>query len=158
MELWGFFVEQCREHLHVVLCMSPIGEAFRWVKARPGMDGQSPCLPHLHVITARTTPVDAHRERLRQNPSLVNCCTIDWFQPWPSDALEAVASKQLREMDLVAPTRYHKGQLAQHRCCCCTRPPAYLSPAQRWMTCQTHFRTRSQPLQDRADVALPAVP
>jgi hypothetical protein len=37
---------QCRRYLHVVLCMSPIGAAFR--------------------------------ERLRQNPSLVNCCTIDW--------------------------------------------------------------------------------
>lgn len=22
----------------------------------------------------------AFRERLRQNPSLINCCTIDWFQ------------------------------------------------------------------------------
>jgi dynein heavy chain len=31
LELWGYFVEQCRERLHVVLCMSPIGEAFRWV-------------------------------------------------------------------------------------------------------------------------------
>lgn len=29
LELWGYFVEQCRERLHVVLCMSPIGEAFR---------------------------------------------------------------------------------------------------------------------------------
>jgi hypothetical protein len=38
------------------------------------------------------------RERLRANPSLVNCCTIDWFQAWPSDALEAVAKKQLREV------------------------------------------------------------
>jgi dynein heavy chain len=37
---------QCRNYLHVMLCMSPIGGAFR--------------------------------ERLRQNPSLVNCCTIDW--------------------------------------------------------------------------------
>jgi hypothetical protein len=33
------------------------------------------------------------RERLRQFPSLVNCCTIDWFKEWPNDALEAVAIK-----------------------------------------------------------------
>ena len=46
LELWGFFVKQCRSFLHIVLCMSPIGGAFR--------------------------------ERLRQNPSIINCCTIDW--------------------------------------------------------------------------------
>lgn len=45
------------------------------------------------------------RERLRANPSLVNCCTIDWFGSWPEDALEAVALKQLKEMDLEPPTR-----------------------------------------------------
>lgn len=35
------------------------------------------------------------RERLRQFPSLVNCCTIDWYTPWPADALSAVATKFL---------------------------------------------------------------
>ena len=35
-----------------------------------------------------------------QFPSLVNCCTIDWFKAWPKDALEAVASKFLKEIDL----------------------------------------------------------
>ena len=54
VELWGYFVEQCRQRLHVVLCMSPIGNAFR--------------------------------DRLRQNPSLINCCTIDWFQVCPCSA------------------------------------------------------------------------
>lgn len=38
------------------------------------------------------------RERLRANPSLVNCCTIDWLGPPPADALEAVAHKQLSEL------------------------------------------------------------
>lgn len=40
----------------------------------------------------------ACRERLRANPSLVNCCTIDWLGPPPADALEAVANKQLSEL------------------------------------------------------------
>ena len=31
------------------------------------------------------------RARLRQFPSLVNCCTIDWFSEWPKTALESVA-------------------------------------------------------------------
>ena len=48
LELWAFFTQRCKEILHIALCFSPIGAAFR--------------------------------DRLRQYPSLVNCCTIDWFQ------------------------------------------------------------------------------
>jgi dynein heavy chain, axonemal len=67
-QLWAFFVARCRTRLHVALCMSPVGGAFR--------------------------------ERVRANPALVNCCTIDWFHAWPADALEAVAGKTLRATDL----------------------------------------------------------
>ena len=28
-------------------------------------------------------------------PALVNCCTIDWFMPWPEDALKSVAERAL---------------------------------------------------------------
>jgi dynein heavy chain len=31
------------------------------------------------------------RRRLRMFPSLVNCCTIDWFAGWPEEALRNVA-------------------------------------------------------------------
>lgn len=37
------------------------------------------------------------RERIRNFPSLVNCCTINWFTRWPEEALEAVADKFLQE-------------------------------------------------------------
>ena len=40
------------------------------------------------------------RERIRNFPSLVNCCTIDWYTVWPSEALEAVADKFLQEVDV----------------------------------------------------------
>lgn len=53
-----YFVNRCREKLHIMMCMSPIGKNFR--------------------------------TRLRMYPSLVNCCTIDWFDEWPEDALEQV--------------------------------------------------------------------
>ena len=36
----------------------------------------------------------------RKFPSLINCCTIDWFQPWPEDALEMVANKFLEDVNL----------------------------------------------------------
>lgn len=43
---------------------------------------------------------DAFRTRLRMFPSLINCCTIDWFQAWPTDALELVANKFLEDVEL----------------------------------------------------------
>lgn len=43
---------------------------------------------------------DAFRNRLRMFPSLINCCTIDWFQSWPTDALELVANKFLEDVEL----------------------------------------------------------
>ena len=48
VSLFNFFIQRVRDQLHIVLAMSPIGDAFR--------------------------------NRLRKFPSLVNCCTIDWFQ------------------------------------------------------------------------------
>jgi dynein heavy chain, axonemal len=50
--------------------------------------------------------MSACRERLRQFPSIVNCCTIDWFTSWPRDALEAVAHKFLLELDSDNPTMH----------------------------------------------------
>ena len=32
-------------------------------------------------------------------PALVNCCTIDWFLPWPEEALHSVATHFLKEVD-----------------------------------------------------------
>ena len=40
------------------------------------------------------------RERIRNFPSLVNCCTFDWFTRWPEDALEAVAERFLSEGEI----------------------------------------------------------
>jgi dynein heavy chain len=46
---------------------------------------------NLHIVLTMSFIGDTFRSRLRQFPSLVNCCTVDWFQPWPADALEMVA-------------------------------------------------------------------
>mmetsp|Transcript_10385 Transcript_10385/g.18281 ORF Transcript_10385/g.18281 Transcript_10385/m.18281 type:complete len:2113 (+) Transcript_10385:3522-9860(+) len=67
-EIFAYFNEQCRRNLHVVLALSPIGEAFR--------------------------------RRVRMFPSLVNCCTIDWFMEWPDDALRSVADHFLHKVEL----------------------------------------------------------
>ncbi|RKO94242.1 dynein heavy chain and region D6 of dynein motor-domain-containing protein [Blyttiomyces helicus] len=80
--LFSFFVDRCRENLHVCLCMSPVGEAFR--------------------------------NRLRKFPSLVNCCTIDWFKDWPDDALEMVASTFLRDVEMENHVRANVVYICKH--------------------------------------------
>jgi dynein heavy chain len=57
------------------------------------------CKDFTHVCFCTSPIGDAFRERLKQFPSLVNCCTIDWFRPWPVDALEAVAKKFVGDVD-----------------------------------------------------------
>ncbi|XP_019118943.2 dynein heavy chain 7, axonemal [Larimichthys crocea] len=73
LSLFNMFLERCRTQLHVVLAMSPIGDAFR--------------------------------NRLRRFPALINCCTINWFQTWPEDALQAVACRFLEDVEMTDETR-----------------------------------------------------
>jgi dynein heavy chain len=62
------FIERVRENLHIVLCMSPVGNAFR--------------------------------VRCRQFPSLINCCTIDWYDRWPAEALKSVSTQFFEQLEL----------------------------------------------------------
>ncbi|CAF0750041.1 unnamed protein product [Didymodactylos carnosus] len=61
----------------------------------------------LHIVLAFSPIGDAFRNRLRMFPSLINCCTIDWFMSWPQDALEMVAKKFLEEVELEDDIRAH---------------------------------------------------
>ncbi|OQR93149.1 dynein heavy chain [Achlya hypogyna] len=54
----------------------------------------------LHIVLACSPIGDAFRDRLRKFPSMINCCTIDWFTAWPADALVAVAEKFLRDVQM----------------------------------------------------------
>ncbi|RHY32869.1 hypothetical protein DYB32_002144 [Aphanomyces invadans] len=54
----------------------------------------------LHIVLACSPIGDAFRDRLRKFPSMINCCTIDWFTAWPADALVAVAEKFLRDVEM----------------------------------------------------------
>ncbi|XP_060516742.1 dynein axonemal heavy chain 7 [Cylas formicarius] len=59
----------------------------------------------LHIVLTMSPIGDHFRNRIRKFPALVNCCTIDWFQTWPEDALLAVAEKFLGEIELTTQER-----------------------------------------------------
>ena len=48
IKLLNLITQRCRQNIHIILAMSPVGDAFR--------------------------------TRVRDRPSLVNLCYIDWFQ------------------------------------------------------------------------------
>uniref|UniRef100_A0A3Q3B332 Dynein axonemal heavy chain 12 n=1 Tax=Kryptolebias marmoratus TaxID=37003 RepID=A0A3Q3B332_KRYMA len=58
------------------------------------------CRENLHIVVAFSPIGNAFRNRLRQFPSLINCCTIDWYQPWPEEALERVANSFLESLEM----------------------------------------------------------
>jgi dynein heavy chain len=54
----------------------------------------------LHMILAFSPVGNKFRERSQKFPSLFSCCTIDWFLPWPEDALVAVSNKFLNDFKM----------------------------------------------------------
>ena len=68
LNIFSQYLFRVKSNIHVVLCMSPLGDAFR--------------------------------NRLRKFPSIVNCCTIDWFMEWPDEALQSVAARFLTSSNL----------------------------------------------------------
>lgn len=60
----------------------------------------SRCKLKLHLILCFSPIGSSFRNRLRMFPSLVNCCTMDWYEAWPEDALEMVAQKYLMCLDV----------------------------------------------------------
>ncbi|KAJ3267030.1 Dynein heavy chain 6, axonemal [Chytriomyces hyalinus] len=55
---------------------------------------------NLHIVFATSPVGDSFRNRCRMFPSLVNCCTIDWFDEWPKDALLSVSRRFFEFVDL----------------------------------------------------------
>ena len=45
---------------------------------------------NIHMIIAMSPLGEIFSKRLRQFPSLVTCCTLDWFSEWPEEALLGV--------------------------------------------------------------------
>ena len=57
------------------------------------------CRSNLHIVLAMSPAGDTLRRRCRNFPGMVSNCVIDWFFPWPKDALLAVANHFLADND-----------------------------------------------------------
>ena len=85
------------------------GELWTWVINRV-----RDCL---HVVLSFSPVGPKFRERARKFPALFSSCTIDWFLPWPEDALVSVASKFLDDFyvdtskDLKKELVFHMGKV-----------------------------------------------
>jgi len=55
---------------------------------------------NLHMVLCFSPIGEPIKVRTRRFPALVNCVTIDWFQPWPEEALLSVSKRFLEDMDL----------------------------------------------------------
>ncbi len=66
--VWNYFINKCRDNLHIVLSMSPAGDTLRI--------------------------------RCRNFPGLLSNTTIDWFFPWPEEALKSVATSGIKDEQL----------------------------------------------------------
>jgi dynein heavy chain len=59
---------------------------------------------NLHCSLCFSPVGDDFRNRASKFPALCNCTVIDWFQPWPRDALYSVGKKFLEEVHISSDT------------------------------------------------------
>lgn len=64
-----------------------------------------------HICLCMSPVGDTLRIRCRQFPSLVNCCTLDWFSRWPEEALLFVSRAFLKNLEL--PSEEVRANLAE---------------------------------------------
>lgn len=55
---------------------------------------------NLHICLCMSPIGNVLRLRCSKFPSLVNCCTLDWYQDWPDQALISVSYKKMTEIKL----------------------------------------------------------
>jgi len=54
---------------------------------------------NLHVVLCFSPAGETLRLRARRFPGLINCSTIDWFHPWPEEALVGVALNSIKDVE-----------------------------------------------------------
>ena len=69
---------------------------------------------NLHLVLCFSPIGDKFRNRARQFPGLINECTVDWYLPWPEEALIDVAALYFEKLELEGTAPEVKGELIKH--------------------------------------------
>ncbi|KAG8128294.1 hypothetical protein E2320_015160, partial [Naja naja] len=69
---------------------------------------------NIHTVLCMSPIGEVFRARLRQFPSLVNCCTIDWFNEWPTEALESIQMCVEIHQSVAIKCKAYLAELARH--------------------------------------------
>ena len=85
-----------------------VGHIFAEVKAAGLNTSNESCFEYfldrvrqnLHCVLCFSPSGDSFRMQVQHFPALVSCTIIDWFRPWPKEALLSVAQKALAEVDM----------------------------------------------------------
>ena len=56
---------------------------------------------NMHIVLAMSPAGGKFRQRCRMNPSLINCCAIDWFVEWNREAMLSVAHVYFRHAHFI---------------------------------------------------------
>ncbi|CAD2214810.1 hypothetical protein AGDE_00451 [Angomonas deanei] len=96
----ALFPEEEKEPLY-----NAVADEVEAMKLAPSKENKwsafvSRCRDNLHIVLSMSPSGDTLRTRCRNFPSLINNTTIDWFEKWPAQALQAVGAKMLAEEDL----------------------------------------------------------
>jgi dynein heavy chain len=85
----------------IMLAMRPICQAEGLSLTKQSMYERflSRVQSNLHLVLAFSPMGNAFRTRLINFPSLVTCCTIDWFSEWPAEALRGVAHEVFADVE-----------------------------------------------------------
>uniref|UniRef100_H3APA3 Dynein axonemal heavy chain 14 n=1 Tax=Latimeria chalumnae TaxID=7897 RepID=H3APA3_LATCH len=67
----------------------------------------------LHIVLATSPAGPTFRQRCRETPSFINCCTIDWYDEWPKEALLEVANSSVIKEDIGENDEELKENIAQ---------------------------------------------
>jgi dynein heavy chain len=60
----------------------------------------SKCKSNFHIVYLVAPTGPTFKKQVKAFPALVNCTTMDWFHPWPQDALQGVANFYLKDIEL----------------------------------------------------------
>jgi len=60
------------------------------------------CKENLHLVLCMSPEGEEFRKRIQTFPGLVSCTTIDWFLPWPEEALRSTAASTVSKIHQIA--------------------------------------------------------